>query len=116
MLRQNTKDEKEAVLFIRNDRIKEDSMGGTAGADDPQYSDPGDDRLPIYEVDQVTVIISMDMAVSLTLTVRAGLLFGVEKRHVFAQQKFSRPFFTNKLAIDQILSYHNKCIESHAVF
>jgi hypothetical protein len=115
MFCEHTEYEKQAMLPVRNYRVKKDGMRSPAGADDPEDPDPCHNRPAIHEVDQPAVIIPMDTAVSFALTVRAGLLFRAEMWHIFAQEQFSRLFFTNKLAIDQIFSYHSKCIESHAI-
>ena len=116
MFREYTEHEEQTVLPVWYYRIKKDGVRSSAGADDPDDPDPGHKRAAIHEVNQTTGIIAMDTAVAFTLTVRAGLLFRAKMCQIFAQEQFSRLFFTNKLAIDQILSYHSKCIESHAIF
>ena len=48
----------------------------------------------------------MNLTVSLALAIGANLLFRVNGGEDFIQEYFSRFFYTNKLDIDLIFSYH----------
>ena len=109
MFCEDAKDEEEAVAAVRDDGIRKDSVGRlrialiagkTADAEADLH------RMTINEFDQSAVVVSVDMKTPFASTIRAGLSSWLQMRHVFIKNVFSESFFVNKLAIDQVLSYH----------
>ena len=56
----------------------------------------------------------MDMAFAFAAAVRADLSAGAQTIHALPENRFSTSFFPDKLAIDQVLSYHNSVFHNHA--
>ena len=56
----------------------------------------------------------MDAHLPPAAAARAGLGPGLEPGHALLKNDFSRPFFAGKLAIDQVLPYHNSALRNHA--
>lgn len=73
--------EEQAVGTVRNEGIRKDCMGVSAGADDAGNPDAGTDRPALDEVHDKAVIVSVNAAASLTATGRTDLLFGNKLPH-----------------------------------
>ena len=119
MLSQDPYDKEEAVPAIGNDGIRKYSMCGrmfAIAADKAENAEAGLHRSPTNKVNQSTAIVSMDTTIALAATVRADLSSGAQMIHALHENRFSTSFFTDKLATDQVLSYHNSVFRNHASF
>lgn len=110
MFCQDPEYEKKTVLFIWNYRVKQDGVCGTTGTDHAKYSESGCDRMPIHEIDQIPVIIGKYLAIPFSATIRACFNSRAEGYHILFKEYFTGLFNFNKLAINQVLSYHNYCV------
>lgn len=109
VLSEGTKDEEEAVSAVRDDGIRKDGVGGmriALIAGKAADADADLHRMTVKEFDQGAVVVSVDMKIPFASTIRAGLSSWLQMPHVFIKNSFSESFFANKLAIDQVLSYH----------
>lgn len=88
ILRQDPEDEEEAIGRIRDDKVREDGMGMTAGTDKAQDTEAVADRFPSHEINQGAVIISMDGAGAFHSAARAGLQFRTETDHEGVKKVF----------------------------
>jgi len=68
-------------LAVGDNKIREDGMGVLAATHDTHDTDPGAMRHPLSEIQDVSPIIGMDMAIPLAATAGAGLLFRTEGCH-----------------------------------
>ena len=112
---QNSQDEEEAVTVVGNDGIRQDRMCGQrpaaiAGQSADKQVDFAD--MTIHEFDQGTAVVRMDAQVSPAAAVRTGLRSRDQMGQMIPDDYFAGPFFTNKVAFDQVLSYHNNASRS----
>ena len=117
MLSQDPEDKEEAVPAIGNDGIRQYSMCGrmlTVAANEAENAKAGLHWSPTNKINQSTAIVSMDTAFTLAAAVRADLSVGAQTIHALPKNRFCTSFFTDKLAIDQVLSYHNSVFHNHA--
>lgn len=73
ILRQDAEDEEKTVGGIRDDEVREDGMGMTAGTDKAQDAEAVADGFAACEINQGAVIIGMDGAGALHPAAGAGL-------------------------------------------
>ena len=111
----NSEDEAQTVAAVGNDRIREYRMRMTT----PGTDQAGDRQayvftLAINKIRQKTVIAGISAETSPASTTRTNLQSRVQFIHAFLKNRLPGSFFLKKLAIDQILSYHNYCIRHHA--
>lgn len=86
---QDTEDEEKPVTRIRDDHIREDSVGvPTASTDQPEDSDLLYDRLSMDKVDDAAAIVGMDPAVKRGTADGAGLSIRMKGSHVGVKQNF----------------------------
>ena len=104
-----TQDKKEGVAGIGDDGIGQYSVGTAAGTDDPHDPDLSGRRLYVDEVDDISFIVTVDATVPLASTDGTGLHFRPEGCHVFIKKGLCGFFYSKKLAIYKILSYHSNC-------
>jgi len=95
ILRQDAEDEKKAIGGIRNDEVREDGMGVSAGTDKAQDTEAVPDRFACYEINEGAVIISMDRAGAFRSAAGAGLQLRLETVHERIKKFFRRRFYTN---------------------
>ena len=100
---------------VRNDGIWQNgmsrlraAMAAGQAADTQAYLQ----RMTIDKLDQGAVIISVDMKITLLPAVRASLCTWLKMLHVVIKNRFSGSFFPDKLAINQVLSYHGNAIRT----
>lgn len=115
VLGQNAKDEEQAVPAVRDDRIREHSVSGRTPALPADQT--ADTEADLYgpatdEFDQGPVIVGVNAHLSCAPTERTDLRAGPEVIHTSLKNRFSGSFFPDKLAIDQILSYHNSALRT----
>ena len=113
VLGQDAEDEEQAVPAVRDDGIREHSVRGrTFALPADQAADTQADlhRPAVDEFDQGSFIVGMDMHLSPAPAERTSLVSGPEMIHTSLKNRFSGSFFSNKLAIDQVLSYHNSAL------
>ena len=117
MFSQNPKDKEEAVPAIGNDGIRQYSMCGrmlTVAANEAEDAEAGLHWFPTNNINQSTTIVGMDTAFTLAATVRTGLSVGAQTIHALPENRISTSFFTDNLANDRVLSYHNNVFHNHA--
>ena len=68
--------------------------------------------MAVNEIDQSSAIVGMDVQFTLASAVGTGLLLRPETVHAILKNDFSGPFFPNKLAINQVLSYHSYALST----
>ena len=88
IFRQDTEDKEKAIGGIRDDEIREDSMGMAAGTDKAQDTEAVPDRFSAHEINQGTAIIGMDRAGPLCAAAGAGLQFRPERVHEGIKKHF----------------------------
>ena len=88
ILCQDAKDEEQAIARVRDDEIREDSMGMAAGTDEAQDAEAVPDRGTINEIHQGTAIVGMDAAGAFCPAAWAGLEFWPEPIHERLEQFF----------------------------
>ena len=113
MLGQDAEDEEQAVPAVGDDGIREYGVRGrllTLMADQAADAKAGLYGPAINEFDQRAVIVAVDTHLSAAPAVRTDLGFGAKVVCTLLKNGFSGTFFTNKLAIDQVLSYHNSAL------
>ena len=113
MLCEDTKDKEKAVAGIGNNGIREDSVGGGTAA--PGTDEPADKeivflRTAINKFDQGTFVIGMNAHTAPAAADRADFRMHMKVMEDVTYDLFSRSFFTEKLAIYQIFSYHNSAL------
>ena len=82
-------------------------MCGAAGADYTEDMDEEDYFATINKVNEIAVIVGVDSTIPLPPAAWAGLQFRAERYHATVKVIFSGGFSRNKLAINQVLSYHH---------
>lgn len=87
-LRKDTEDKEKSISGIRNDEIWKDGMGSAAVTDKTQDDHLTFYRLSIYEIDNTSAVISMDMAVALCSTTGTGFQLGAKRVHVGVKEDF----------------------------
>ena len=88
ILCQDTEEEEQAVTGVGDDEVREDGMGMAAGTDEAHDAEAVADWGAAYEIDQGTVIISMDPAGPLCTTAGTGLQLRAESGHERIKQGF----------------------------
>lgn len=86
--RKDPQDEEKAIGGVRNDKVGEDGMCMSAGADKAQDAEAVSDRLSAYKINQGTVIIGMDGTGAFYTTAGAGLQFRAETSHERIKKDF----------------------------
>lgn len=115
VLSQDAEDKEQAVPAVGDDRIREHSVRGrtlTPAADQATDTQTDLHRPPIDEFDQGSAIVAVDTHLTSASTARTGFGSRAEMIHTTLKNGFSGSFFTNKLAIDQVLSYHNSALRT----
>jgi len=108
MFCKHPENKEEAVLFIRDDRIEQDGVSCLAGlAEDAQHSDLRYNGMSVHKVDEIPFVVGKDTAPSLGFTIRAGFRFRPKGNHVLVKEYLSGFNHADKVAIDQVLSYHD---------
>ena len=115
VFRQDAENKKQAVPAEGDKRIREHRVSGRTlapPADQAADTQAGLHGSAIDEFDQGPVIVGMDAHLSLAPAVRTGLGSRPQMSHTTLKNRFCGSFFTNKLAIDQVLSYHNSALRT----
>ena len=110
MFCQHTENEEQAVSAVGDDGIRQYSMSGWISAlmaDQAADTQAVSGRFSINEVYQSTVIVGVNAKLTFAATERTGRGLRAKTVHTFLKNRFSGSFFPDKLAIDQVLSYHN---------
>lgn len=116
MLCQGTKDKEQAVAAVRDDRVRQNSMCTAAlTADDPENAETDLLRMSINEFDEGAVVISVNAAPACTSADWASFQSRNEMIQTVIKDVFSGSLFPDKLAIDQVLSYHSSVRRDHAL-
>lgn len=110
VLRQDAQDEKETVVAVWDDRIRQYSVGGRMTA--LPADETADTKILLYgpssdNLNQSAAVVGMDFHHALASAARACLCFRAKSGTAFLKNRFSGSFFPGKLAIDQVLPYHN---------
>ena len=78
---QDMEEEEQAVRGIRDNEVRQDGMGMSAGTNETEDADTVPEWFSTQEINQGTVIISMDGAGAPGTTTGTGLQFRTETRH-----------------------------------
>ncbi len=96
MLSQNTQNKKETVPAVGDDRIREHGVSCNPFAvctDQSADTEADLDRAAIDELDQGTVIVTMDLKIAPVFTIRTGFLSWDEVLHTVTVNVLSGTFF-----------------------
>lgn len=88
---EDTENKKQAVAGIRNDKIRQDSMGMVTAAAVAAYPENGDlmhGRSSANKVDQFSGVIAVNRKRALCITYRTGFQFRPDKFHKTVKQRF----------------------------
>lgn len=114
---QDLKDERQGILVIRNNEIREDGMGMAAAFTlDPLYIHYFLLYAAINEIDQETVVGSKETAMSGGATGRTEFCLGNKLRLKSREHRFPVQFIKIYLALKKILSYHSHVHKCRQVF
>lgn len=78
---QDMEEEEQAVRGIRDNEVRQDGMGMSAGTNETEDADTVPEWFSTQEINQRTVIIGMDGAGAFDAAARAGLQFRAKTRH-----------------------------------
>ena len=115
MLGQYAENEEQAVSAVRNDGIRKYGVGGrppALAADQAADTKADLHRPAINEFDQGAVVVAVVTHLTLASAARTDLSSRSEMIHTTLKDRFSGSFFTDKLAIDQVFSYHNSALRT----
>ena len=110
---QDTEDKEQAVPAVRDNGIREDCVCRwtlALSTGQAAYAETDLHRPAIDEFDQGAVIVGVDPHLAPATAVRTDLGFRPEMIHTTPENRFPGSFFPDKLAIDQVLSYHNSAL------
>ena len=115
VLGQDAENQEQTVPAVRDDGIREHSVSGrtlTLPADQTTDTQADLYGLATDEFDQGPVIEGVNTHLSNAPAERTDLKSRPEMIHASLKNRFSGTFFTNKLAINQVLSYHNSALRT----
>lgn len=115
VLSQDAEDKEQAVPAVGDNGIREHSVRGrmlTPAADQAADAQTDLHRPSIDEFNQGPAIIAVDPHLASASTARTDFVSGLKMIHTTLKNGFSGSFFTDKLAIDQVLSYHNSALRT----
>lgn len=88
VLGQDAQKKEQPISRIRNDEIRKDGMGSAAVADQAQDDQITFDRRSIYEINNPSAIVGVDMAIPFYATAGTGFQFRTERSHVGIKEDF----------------------------
>lgn len=115
MFCQYPENKEQAVPTVRDDGIRQNGMGGSGAALIASQTADAQTELhwmPINKLNQGSVIVSMDMHLTPANAIRTSLSRCLQILHIVVKNRFTGSFFSDKLAINRVFSYHNNAIEA----
>jgi len=109
---QHVQDEREGILSVRNERVRQDGMSVSAAAAHPGDPEPVVYRPAVLDLHHATLIVGKDPA--LTFCTAEGTTFQsrIETPHIVFIVLRDGNIQKKELAIDQVLPYHNSALEA----
>ena len=109
---QHVQDEREGILSVRDERVRQDGMSVSAAAAHPGDPEPVVYRPAVLDLHHAALIVGKDPALALCTAVGTTFQSRIETPHVVFIVFRDGNIQKKELAIDQVLPYHNSALEA----